>query len=409
MTSTTESTGQLSGARADASPGNAREQARYIAAERVRLLYRNGPFVLAVSVAVALMLAGSLWQLIDRQWLLGWLALNLGIVAVRSLGPWAYQRFPELLADSRSWGILFAIGSGASGITWGLAATWFFVPEEPAAIVLLTGVLVAFVAAGAQGLSAYMPAFFAFSLPTILPLMVNLVLQGSYYLPLGVLGIFYLIAICAFALNSSRTLHESIRVRFENDELVRALSAEKAIAEENRRIAEQATIAKSKFLAAASHDLRQPLHAMGLFQNALESHVDESGKPILERMAQSTQALSGLFDGLLDVSRLDAGVVEANIGAVPLDGMLRALESEYRPAAASKGIGLSIDCGNDLVARTDSLMLERILRNLLDNALRYTADGRVTIRCEETGDDQPVVVPARRAAAVPPAVATRNV
>ncbi len=174
-----------------------------------------------------------------------------------------------------------------------------------------------------------------------------------------------------------------------------------------RQEAERANAAKTRFLATASHDLRQPIHALGLFfANLVDRVRDTETEPLIKQIEDSIQAIDGMLSALLDISKLDAGVVRPNIGPVVVADLFKRLETEYQ----SHGINLygnlrerrrfqrleterqSPDrtCGNALrmrpsraIVRSDPTMLERILRNLISNALRYTRNGRVLVgaRC----------------------------
>ena len=162
------------------------------------------------------------------------------------------------------------------------------------------------------------------------------------------------------------------------------IDRERALARElarDRDRADDASAAKTRLLAAASHDLRQPLHALGLFAGALLERVREPGetRTIALHIAESTRALEAMFDGLLDLSRLDAGVVEARPGFTPLAPILDRLRAEFAPQAAARGLDLHIDDTDQHVC-TDPVLLGRILSNLLSNAIRYTGSGRVELR-----------------------------
>jgi len=150
--------------------------------------------------------------------------------------------------------------------------------------------------------------------------------------------------------------------------------------------AERANVAKSKFLASASHDLRQPVQSLVLFMGALQGHVD--GTPamrILHSMEQSLDGLRMLLDGLLDVSKLDAGLVTASPVPMPLASIIQRLANEYTLRAAEQGLRFRIS-GCSAVVQSDPVLLERILRNLVENALRYTERGGVLVGCRRRGD-----------------------
>lgn len=152
-----------------------------------------------------------------------------------------------------------------------------------------------------------------------------------------------------------------------------------------RTAAEQANVAKSRFFAAASHDLRQPLHSLGLFASALRETVGSAeGRDLAHRIGDSIGALDRLFDELLDVSRLDAGVVEVHRRNLALQPLFDRLESEFAGAAASKGLRLRF-VPSALAVKSDRTLLERILTNLVSNALRYTVAGGVLIGARRRG------------------------
>ncbi|MEO7151343.1 MAG: ATP-binding protein [Burkholderiaceae bacterium] len=156
--------------------------------------------------------------------------------------------------------------------------------------------------------------------------------------------------------------------------------------------AEAANRSKSSFLAAASHDLRQPIHALGLYMAALGGdRMSADQHQVLDRMQLSLGSLETMFDALLDVSRMDAGAVVPERRAFDLGAMLRRLADEHAPLATDKGLRLSVRIGpapDDLHALSDALLVERIVRNLLGNAVKYTLDGGVLLSCRWRGDAQ---------------------
>ncbi|MEW5769203.1 MAG: hybrid sensor histidine kinase/response regulator [Pseudomonadota bacterium] len=146
-----------------------------------------------------------------------------------------------------------------------------------------------------------------------------------------------------------------------------------------KQAAESATLAKSRFLAAASHDLRQPLHALSLLVEALQERVPEGeAKRLAEHIQSSANAMEGLLNAILDLSRLDAGVVEVRPECFPLNRVLENVEHQFAALAAVKGIRLSVRRSNAWIY-SDPALLERILANLVANALRYTERGGVVV------------------------------
>ncbi len=163
--------------------------------------------------------------------------------------------------------------------------------------------------------------------------------------------------------------------------------------EQARLESENANKAKSKFLAAASHDLRQPLHAIGMFLSALEdrrgkvkSEEAETDLRIINNISDSLEALRGLLNALLDISKLDAGVMKAEISPVMLQPLMERLIKQYTGRADEKGLKLKSFCPN-VAVRSDPVLLERVLSNFLSNAVRYTEEGGVLIGVRTRGEE----------------------
>lgn len=170
--------------------------------------------------------------------------------------------------------------------------------------------------------------------------------------------------------------------RNELEARVRAATADLAA---KMDMAERANSAKSRFFAAASHDLRQPLHALSLFVAALKARNQQpETQTLIDNIEASTAAMELLFNALLDISRLDAGTIETHPQHFPLQKLLRDLEQQFRALAEEKGLRLRFrPC--DVTLYSDPLLIERILGNLVANAIRYTDDGGVLVGCRRRG------------------------
>jgi signal transduction histidine kinase len=171
------------------------------------------------------------------------------------------------------------------------------------------------------------------------------------------------------------------RVQDANAELRGQLAQTQAAREQ----AEQASVAKSRFFAAASHDLRQPLHSAALFTSALEEHLSSpQAQETARGIRESIAALESLFDALLDLSRLDAGIVAAQPRNVALQALFDRLARQFHVEAVERELRLRF-VPTRAVVRTDPLLLERILTNLVANALRYTRRGGVAVGVRRRG------------------------
>ncbi len=156
---------------------------------------------------------------------------------------------------------------------------------------------------------------------------------------------------------------------------------------EKKQHAEQANLLKSRFLAAASHDLRQPIHALNLFLDALKNHVHgKQGDEVYGKVVNSVEAFNSLLDALLDISRLDAGVIQPKYQLFFMQPLLDRLYDEFVMLAHEKGLQLEMPfCAAQVYS--DPLLLERVLRNLISNAIHYTEQGTVSLtsRIDEAG------------------------
>ncbi|HLF11488.1 MAG TPA: ATP-binding protein, partial [Gammaproteobacteria bacterium] len=177
-----------------------------------------------------------------------------------------------------------------------------------------------------------------------------------------------------------RLFRESFEIRLEHLELNKRL--EQAL-DESR----VANAAKTRFLAVASHDLRQPVHALALFSGSLSRRpLDDRTRDIAQHIDTAIDTLSMQLDALLDISKLDAGIVKANPTAFPLDRLLERLRDQFAPLAEEKGLTLKTSCPPHTGALTDETLLEQIVRNLLGNAVKYTDTGLISISV--TGDNE---------------------
>jgi signal transduction histidine kinase len=156
--------------------------------------------------------------------------------------------------------------------------------------------------------------------------------------------------------------------------------------QEKSRQLELANTYKSRFLAAASHDLRQPLHALNLFVAQLHGEADPAERRrLVGRIDAAISSMNELFNALLDMSKLDAGVLEVNVTDFPVERLLTQMETTFAEAAREKGLRLKVSSSRAWV-RSDFILLERTLLNLVSNAVRYTASGGIVIACHRHGD-----------------------
>jgi len=228
----------------------------------------------------------------------------------------------------------------------------------------------------------YAPALWALVTPFLLGITLQLLVQATHSslvsaVFLGVLWVTLVMAGQRFSVVMRRDLEQ----RYRNADLVAELSAQK-------NVAEAASQAKSRFLAAASHDLRQPVHAVALLASALQAHnIDAAQRALLARLQGGVEHFSDVVDEILNIARLDANVVTVNMQAVPIQAILDRSDATYREVANTKGIGLLIrPAGVDgAMVHADSALLWRVVSNLVGNAVRYTTGGHVLLAVRREG------------------------
>lgn len=328
-------------------------------------------------VATAGVVAALLWRHVPAPLLVAWLVLVLAMRELRARQFQAMAADPgaahkRLLQRAVRWNLVLGAVNGAAA----LFLAWL----DTSYAALLTMILVSW-AAGAVATSApLLRAYAAYSTCVFAPLVLMWLARGS---ALGG-AVAALITMFAgvqyrFARQNAAVFEESFRIRRENDQLLRELAAA-------RDAAEAANLAKSRFLATASHDLRQPLHALTLHSSLLAMEPGASdAATIAQEISTSIDALGRLLDSLLDISKLDAGAVVAERRPIRLQRLLVLLVQSHAPQARAKGIALRFECPADTVIETDPQLLERLLRNLIDNAVKCTAQGEVVIRV--SGED----------------------
>lgn len=190
---------------------------------------------------------------------------------------------------------------------------------------------------------------------------------------------------------SLRTLADGVnemaaQLASAHDDMSRQIADATAELRARKDEAERATLSKSRFLAAASHDLRQPMHALGLFIAELSQHAHPpTVRRLVERIAASAGAMENLLDSLLDISRLDANVVHPNVRPFALQPLLDRIAADERPGADARDLELKAR-PTDAWVNSDPVLFERILGNLVSNAVRYTRRGRVLVACRRRGD-----------------------
>ena len=356
--------------------------------DQVRSIYDFLPATLAGFVAGVGVVTLLFWKLTPTAVLAPW----IGAFALMAGARWIVaQRFkraePQTLTDWLRWRLYSNIGTLAAGVLWGLTGWIFYGRGDAAQQTGLIVIVYTFAVAAVPVLSTQPRMFLAFVSLCFLPLVVRIAMGGgtnNYKLAGELLLIISLTAVLARYYRQA--LQRVLELKLQADGLLAQLRVEKQAAEAARREAEVANRAKTQFFTAASHDLRQPLHAMGLFAEALRQRVHEPEVAhLVNSINESVDALEGLFSELLDITRIDSGGVEVHPRHFQIEDIYRKLRLHFEPAAFEKGLVLRLRGGRRAVF-ADALLVERVLRNLVSNAIRYTHDGTVLVGCRQRGD-----------------------
>ncbi|MEO6030988.1 MAG: HAMP domain-containing sensor histidine kinase, partial [Burkholderiaceae bacterium] len=286
---------------------------------------------------------------------------------------------------------LWSVGVVLNAALWGAAAWIFYGHGTAAHQIALVLVVYTFCVGCVPILAPQFRLYLTFVGLAFLPAIARVAADG------GDLNL-EIAAVMFIALAMTVLLGRDYRIGFEKltelklrtETLMEQLRAEKAVSDAARHEAEVANRAKTQFFTAASHDLRQPLHAMGLFAEALRQRVHQGvHQPevaqLVNSINESVDALDGLFSELLDITRIDSGGIEVNAQAFEVGDLLRKLRLHFEPNAFEKGLALRLRGGNRVV-HADPLLVERILRNLVSNAIRYTSDGTVLVAARARGE-----------------------
>jgi signal transduction histidine kinase/CheY-like chemotaxis protein len=351
----------------------------------IELLYRNSYGVVISNIVISLAAVYVLRNAVSANWLAGWLGALYLLTAIRVL---ASRRFFSSKRDAGSimrWAWLAAGFSWVSGLLWGALGWAGFLPEAPIVLSFTVIVLTGLVCGTVPSLSAFPPALIGSILATVVPIAARCITTES-----DISGAFLFLLASLVAINfyycriTYRMLRETVSLRLENENLVDHL-------QEERDRAQTADRAKTRFLAAASHDLRQPIHALSLLVSTLAILGQRGNVPSGEARDLASRAksvvgnLSGLLNALLDISRLDAGIVTVANEAVELRELFRDLGNEFAAEAKQRGLEWRV-VDSDLRVDSDPMMLKRVLNNLVSNAFRYTKEGGVLLGCRRRGD-----------------------
>ncbi|MFA7665847.1 MAG: ATP-binding protein [Burkholderiaceae bacterium] len=359
---------------------------RAIDDECLRLSFEHLLYITWATTLMVLALAAIMTRHLPVESLLGWVAIYVVLSLVR-LGVALWYRARERSGDDlRRMLPWLTAGLILAPLSWSILP--FLTPRDDTAAYLIQLMFAGgLVAGGAQTLIGTPRILLVNTLLTMAPFVVRLLGSGiTEQVYMGLLAIFYYLSTLHFGRRNLKVIRESIALRFSNLQLVADLTQAKEQAEQARDTAERAIEAKNRFLAAASHDIRQPMHAALLFIGALDHTARAGNRPVIDRLQAALTAAREMLDTLLDVSQLDAGVVRRNDVTFRAEAAGQRIVEMFDPVATHKGLAIGLRCPPDLWLHADPALVQRVLVNLVSNAVKYTERGAVLIAMRRRGD-----------------------
>jgi signal transduction histidine kinase/ActR/RegA family two-component response regulator len=340
--------------------------------EQLRLLELRVRRIPAPVIVSVLFVAAFAWRSSPVSVVVGWVLAVITCLAVRARLLAAAAAAPA--AEIRRGNRRMVLTTMPIGIALGAAATLFFTHLDVYGRAFVTIVAIGWLAGGPATSIGHARAFLAFTVPITLQLVVMWTVADRLIgLAIGAMLLLFFAVQAMYTRDAARTLLQSLSQRYRNRRLVQKLA-------KARDEAQLATAAKSLFLAAASHDLRQPLSALALHSAALSRRKgDARVEHIAAKMDECITSMGALLGALLDISQLDANTLPVRPQAVRLSDICSGLESEVKGTIGDRRLHLRVTCEPDLWVHTDREQLKRLVRNVLDNAVKYTREGTVTL------------------------------
>jgi len=346
--------------------------------EQTNALYRKTTSTLLLtSITIYSLVLITLWFHYKPVFLLSWYFLGIALLLIRHKTKSAFSKTKMTLDNYKSWLNKLLVYSFLLGLNWGAILMLSVSPEHFLDLFVLTTIYCALTSTSSSYLGIYLPAYFAFALPTTLLFVVKLFFIGgnTYFIFAGLIALYFLF-ITSLAKKTHAAEKQASALTYQNNSLYEKVVAQK-------EVAENSVLAKNQFLSAASHDLRQPLHAQGLFISALQySNLPDKAQQLAEKIKLSNNALNSLLNGLLDISRLDSNTFENIPQELEVKPLLTQIYQQYFDCAAENESELILDIHDKLYIHCDENLFSRLIRNLVDNAIKFTFNGKVTIRTE---------------------------
>ncbi len=402
----------ITGHAAEEAPQNAAAEAMDLKIQRtqISILYNQLPQGLIATAVNSSLMAWILLAVVPQSTITIWTAVMFGLCALRYVALKKFLAEDPNAFDASKWGRIFQGGATATALTWGAAGAFLF-PETSYQHQAFIGFVLAGMAAGASGSMAADDKIYRIYLAlAIAPYMVRLVIEGqSLNLAMAAMCLAFIAAMGLSARKNTRAIVESMRLRFQNQDLLDELSQQ---TEENRRANESlskeneerqkteaalllamdevkaAARTKSQFLANMSHEIRTPMNGVfGMTDLLMRTSLDARQQKLLGTINDSAKSLLTIINDILDISRIEFGKLELDIHEFNIRNIVERSTDLFSGQVSAKGLELSVFIDKDvpLVVKGDSGRIKQIVLNLLGNSLKFTKYGEISMRVTRIG------------------------
>ena len=354
--------------------------------------------VRATSVTVLL---GSLYALlatlpfvglVPNSVIVGWALLFVAVRGARAVAAQRWQATAGAAQDLRAWSWWMVCSAAMQGAIWGFGSWWLVAPEHTVAEAALHLGLSIVALSNVQTLARTYPVLVVYTLAVAVPLVLRDLWIGGLHVMLAAMAALVGGYALFSGLQHARAHAQAQRQRQQNAELIAALQHEVQARTAAQARAEQAHAEKAHVLAAAGHDLRQPLNAIGLLAQALPHEPSAQQVAVAAgRIYSCVEQMGTIVDGLLELSHLEAGTVQPVLALVEVAALLADVAAQHADTARGKGLQVHVhvhvqaQAGAELQVHTDARLLRRVLDNLVSNAVRYTETGGVQLHAVRDG------------------------
>lgn len=340
-------------------------------AEGVRILYSQRMNVSIIQLMIAVTIFFCSFATINIFSYI-WLALLIGVYITRLFMMNEFNKIPRTDAAVISWGRYYTYTALITGTCWGLSV-YIFTSNYGITFAILSSLIILISLGSIISTAYWLEGFYAFIFPAILLLLFKLIISGdAVFVGAGVAIFIYFLGLCIYGKTSNKLTLDTISYKFKNLNIIAQL--------------EQSNQSKSRFFAAANHDLRQPINSLNLIANSLASQPQTSRSQILlDNFETALDRLNHLLDSLLDISSLESGTTNYKMHHCRLEDIFKTILVEHLDQCRAKNLELRIRPTTHNVFSND-VALGRILSNLVNNAIKNTDEGGILVASREHWD-----------------------